>query len=161
MKANRIKIILLILLLGTFVMIFKFSNQNGEKSGNISRTITDIVTKNAKVIQTLEQKEKEKVLKQIENIIRKMAHFLIYKIVGLLLMGVMSIYPLTNKKRISISITIGTIYASLDEIHQAFIPERTARVTDVMIDTLGVILGILCVLAIKKLIQKREENKVT
>lgn len=161
MKASITKAILLILLLGTFFTIFRFSNQDGEKSGNISRKITNIVTKNIESVQTLEQKEKEKVMKRIENMIRKTAHFLIYTVVGLLLMGIMSRYKIENKKKVIISLIIGVIYASLDEIHQAFIPERTARVTDVIIDALGLILGILCIIAIEKQIKKVKETKVT
>ena len=76
-------------------------------------------------------------------------------------MGIMSRYKIENKKKVIISLIIGVIYASLDEIHQAFIPERTARVTDVIIDALGLILGILCIIAIEKQIKKVKETKVT
>ena len=43
------------------------------------------------------------------------------------------------------------IYAMLDEIHQAFVPGRGALITDVMLDTLGVITGIFISLLIIKL----------
>ena len=57
-KINILRAILIILLLMMFETIFNFSNQNGEKSGSISREITEKVTKNIKAIQKLEKSEK-------------------------------------------------------------------------------------------------------
>lgn len=161
MKSNIIKVILVILLLGTFLIIFKFSNQTGEESGGISKKITEMITKNIESIQNLEKNEKKEKLDHIEHIIRKIAHFTIYTIVGLLMMGVLTIYHKEKSFKIRISLIIGVLYAILDEIHQAFIPERTARVTDVIIDACGVILGILLVMTIEKLAQKVKKEKVT
>lgn len=159
MKINILRVILILLLLETFFIIFGFSNQNGEESGGVSKRVTATVTKNIKSIQDLEKKQKENVLQRIESIIRKIAHFSIYTVVGLLLMGIMSTYKLKENHRIGISMIIGMIYASSDEIHQAFIPERTAKITDVMIDSMGVLLGILCVLLVIKLVEKiRNKN---
>lgn len=154
MKINILRAILILLLLGTLFSIFGFSSQNGEESGGLSKRVTEAVTKNVKSIQNLEENKKENALHRIESVIRKIAHFSIYTVVGLLLMGLMSTYQLTENNRISLSLIIGVIYASSDEIHQAFIPQRTAAVADVMIDSMGVLLGILCVLLAIKLIQK-------
>lgn len=154
MKINILRAILILLLLGTLFSIFGFSSQNGEESGGLSKRVTEAVTKNVKSIQNLEEDKKISALKRIESVIRKIAHFSIYTVVGLLLMGLMSTYQLKENNRISLSLIIGGIYASSDEIHQAFIPERTATITDVMIDSMGVLLGILSVLLAIKLIQK-------
>lgn len=156
MKVNIIKVVLIILLLGTFFMIFKFSNQTGEESGGISQKITEIITRNIDNIQNLEENQKEEKMKQIEHLIRKIAHFTIYTVVGILIMGVLTIYKVKKYNKMKVSLIIGVGYAILDEIHQAFIPERTARVTDVIIDACGVILGILFVFAIEKVIQKKK-----
>lgn len=154
MKVNIIRAILILLLLGTFFTIFGFSNQNGEKSGRLSQKVTEVITKNIKSVQNLDKEQRENVLHRMEKIIRKIAHFSIYTVVGLLLMGLMSTYQLKENNRISISLIIGVIYASTDEIHQAFIPARTAQMTDVIIDSMGVLLGILCAWLITKLLQK-------
>lgn len=65
--------------------------------------------------------------------IRKSAHFTEYGILGLLLrrtgLHVFSI----------IAFLVG--YASLDELHQSFIPGRSAALTDVGIDTAGGLTG--------------------
>ena len=142
-KINILRAILIILLLMMFETIFNFSNQNGEKSGSISREITEKVTKNIKAIQKLEKCEKEKVLTKIEHYISKLAHFSLYFIVGILTMSLMCTFDLKNVKRIFIGLGIGVFYAASDEFHQIFIPDRTASIFDIIIDSCGVFCGII------------------
>ena len=164
MKLNIIRTILIILLLGTFYIIFGFSSQNSTQSAGISRKITNIITANIKSIQEKDDKAKEEILYKIEHIIRKIAHFSIYTVVGLLMMSLMSTYKLKQSKRIWISLIVGVLYASSDEIHQYFVPGRSARVFDVMIDSAGVCLGICIVIFVlwiarKVMERKKKENK--
>ena len=48
-------------------------------------------------------------------------------------------------------LTISFFYAFLDEIHQYFVPYRYFDVLDLMIDTVGVVLGFISYLLAKKL----------
>ena len=146
MKINILRAILIILLILQMWIIFGFSNQNGEKSGSISRKITEAVTKNISSIQNLEKNEKEEVLRKIEHIIRKVAHFSLYTIIGILLMSLMSTYKIKQRKRVLISGSIGLLYAVSDEIHQSFIPGRGPQIGDVGIDFCGVMVGMCIVL---------------
>ena len=143
MKINILRAILIALLITQMWVIFGFSGQNGEESGSISRKITETVTQNIGSIQNLEKEEKERVLGKIEHIIRKLAHFSLYAIIGILLMSLMSTYKLKQKNRILVSGSIGLLYAISDEVHQAFIPGRGPQIGDVGIDFAGVIIGIL------------------
>ena len=142
MKINILRAVLVFLLLGTFYIIFGFSGQDGKQSESISRQITENITKNIKMIHKLDKKEKEQKLNVIEYIIRKIAHFLLYTIVGILLMSLMCTYNLKTKIRIGTTSIIGLLYAISDEIHQSFIPDRSPQITDVIIDFVGVIFGI-------------------
>ena len=146
MKINILRIALILLLLGTFYIIFGFSSQDGETSGGISRNITNTILQFSNKYNTLKQEEKEQIADKTERIIRKIAHFSIYTLVGLLLMGILSTYPIKENWRILLSVCLGMMYATSDEIHQSFTPGRTPKITDVYIDTLGVILGILLIL---------------
>ena len=157
MKKNITRIILAILLLGTFYIIFGFSGQDGEESSGLSRKETEFITDN---IFQLSNESKIHRIDQLEYIIRKLAHFSIYTVVGILLMGFVSTYEIEKIKKIYISIVVGIIYATSDEIHQAFIPDRSARLTDVIIDTMGIVLGIIIVLIFMKLVYKRIHNAV-
>lgn len=158
MKKNILRAILMLLLLSTFFIIFGFSSQDGEKSGNISKKITEEIITRIPQIQEKEQNEREAITLRIEKVIRKIAHFSIYTAVGLLLMALISTFEMKEKNRIIISLIIGIIYASSDEIHQSFVPERSPMITDVMIDTMGVMLGILLIMLGKAIIKKYKKD---
>ena len=38
---------------------------------------------------------------------------------------------------------IGSFYAASDELHQLFVPGRSGEIKDVLLDSLGVLLGVL------------------
>ena len=153
-KINILRIIIIILILGTFGIIFGFSSQDSEKSSGISRKITEVLTSNIKSIQEKPKAKREKILDRIESIIRKIAHFSIYTVVGILLMILFKTYNIGEMNGLSASLIIGVIYASFDEIHQCFIPGRGPQVTDIVIDSMGVLFGILLVLLIQKIYKK-------
>lgn len=154
MKLNIIRGILILALIGTFSIIFGFSNQDSKTSGGISQKVTDILVKYIPAIQNAEEPQKQEMIDRTESVVRKIAHFSIYTLVGILLMGLMSTYKLKELDRIATSLIIGMIYASTDEIHQAFIPGRGPLITDVILDTLGVITGIFLLMLIIELFGK-------
>ena len=160
-KINILRAILIILLIMVFIAIFNFSSQDGEKSGTLSREVTNRVTKDIKSIQELEENKKEEVLSKIEHIIRKIAHFSIYTLVGILMMSLMSTYNLKQIKRVGISFGVGVLYAISDEFHQSFTPDRTPLATDVCIDSCGVLVGIGIIIILLKLIKKIKNDKLT
>ena len=81
MRINILRAILIVLLLGTFSIIFGFSSQDSKESSGISRKVTIFLTQNIKYIQEKNDIEKEEILSRIESIVRKIAHFSIYTIV--------------------------------------------------------------------------------
>ena len=103
MKINIIRIVLFILILTTFITIFRFSSQDGQTSSSLSKEVTENVTKRINKIQNLEETERKNVLSRIEKIIRKIAHFSLYTIVGILLMSLACTYEFTELKRGGIS----------------------------------------------------------
>lgn len=144
LKRNIIRIILILLLLWTFYIIFGFSSQDGEVSGGLSQKITQII------VNIFNIQEDENIVLRLEKIIRKIAHFSIYTVVGILLMALLSTYNMKQRNAAISTFIIGIIYASSDEIHQSFIPGRSARITDVLIDTMGVLMGILLIMIVIK-----------
>jgi VanZ family protein len=74
----------------------------------------------------------------IHHYIRKCAHFSEYFILSLLVLrGIRAGRPGTRFAWALAVIAIVACYASLDELHQRFVPGRTAAVGDVLIDTSG------------------------
>lgn len=126
----------------------------------MARKIVDVFpyTKN------LKEETKNKIVEKSQPIIRKGAHLSIYTLVGIFIMSYISTYKIHLKYKFLISILVGLIYASSDEIHQSFIPGRTASIIDVGIDTAGVFLGIILVLIIisvyKALTEKQTTNNI-
>lgn len=161
MKITIVRIILVILILLNFITIFGFSEQDGVHSGGLSRKVTLVILNVFDDYNEPLSEEQEVQVENVQHVIRKLAHFTIYAILGLLLMSLAETFDFTNKKRIILSLLVGILYASLDEFHQSFIPGRTAAVTDVLIDTAGVITGILFIFLVLKIIQSKRKKKKT
>ncbi len=154
MKLYIIRGILITALIAIFVTIFGFSNQNSETSSRLSQKVANFVVEFIPSIKNMPEPEKENVVDRIESIIRKIAHYSIYTLVGILLMSLMSTYKIKELDRIAVSLIIGVIYASIDEIHQAFVPGRGPLITDVILDSMGVLTGIFIVMLVYKIICK-------
>ena len=61
--------------------------------------------------------------------------------------------------RIAVSLIIGVIYASTDEIHQVFVPGRGPLITDVILDSIGVLTGIFIVMLVLKVYMEINNRK--
>ena len=164
MKRTLFRITMLILLGLTFISIFNFSNQDGKESSGLSKKVARKIVDVFPYTKNLSEETKNKIVEKSQPIIRKGAHVSIYTLVGILMMSFISTYKIHLKYKFLISILVGLIYASSDEIHQSFIPGRTASIIDVGIDTAGVLLGIILVLIIisvyKALTEKETANSI-
>lgn len=150
---KKISIVLVLLWMST---IFYFSNQ----PATISTTQSD------KVINTINIMVKEnRVMKSILNklydskgasfIIRKSAHMISYGLLASLLF--IAIY--SHRKYISVSFkyafTISLLYAVSDEIHQYFVPGRACMLQDVLIDCIGMLIGLTLISVLYKFIMNK------
>lgn len=79
----------------------------------------------------------------LNRIVRKLAHLTEFTILGSLLYTILRRY-ITYGTVIK-TIGLGMLIASLDEFIQLFSPGRSSQISDVLIDTVGVIIGILIV----------------
>lgn len=150
MKIKKISLIVLLIIL--ILTIFLFSNQNGIKSEKTSDRFALTVLNGFEKIINIEIKDKESFVNNSRFIVRKLAHFTLY-----FLLGIITYLLLTNyidKKVILISIICVSLFAILDEVHQLFLVGRTARVYDVLIDIIGSSTGIL----LADLIRKKVSN---
>lgn len=75
----------------------------------------------------------------------KVLHFCGYGLLGILVYRALQTFPLATRTRLVIllSIALSSLYGMGDEIHQSFVPERSADLADVMADTLGSAAGVL------------------
>lgn len=144
MKSKTKKIITIILIIAWMILVFYFSNQASDDSSKLSGGITRAILNFFNILEgkTLEQQS------AIETVIRKLAHYSIYALGGILILLHVNLYKIKTNKKVIISWLIGTAYAITDEIHQLFVSGRSCELRDVCIDSLGVITGIIILLII-------------
>lgn len=131
------------------IIIFKFSSEDSGKSTGTSDFIIDTIININPFTRNLDDVKKEEIKENIKMPIRKLAHFSIYTVLGITTMLHMFTYAISKSKKMGSSLVIGMLYAISDEIHQLFVPGRSGQITDVCIDTIGVLFGIGIVLVIQ------------
>ena len=80
------------------------------------------------------------------HLVRKLAHFCEYTLEGFLLMLCMRVYSRRPLRHISVPMLGGVLTAMADETIQIYSPGRSSQVTDVWLDSAGVLVGILIAL---------------
>lgn len=151
---KKTRLIFFVLTMATFITIFIFSNQNGEESGATSRGFTKAIIEALPMTKYLDEGRKIEFIENIQIVVRKLAHFSIYTVLGINLMGFINTYDEVRRNdKILITIFVGVMYAVSDEFHQMFSGGRTPAIGDVCIDSLGVLFGLMiyCVLNTIKL----------
>ena len=159
MKKIIIRTIFMLLLLATFAIIFKFSSQIAEESDDISNGVLRKIIDVFPYTKELSEEIKIKMVEHGNPIIRKLAHFSIYALVGVWIMAFMSTFDIRLYKKWIISMLVGVLYAASDEFHQSFVPGRGPSIVDVGIDSLGVLTGILAVLIIISIYRALKSDK--
>jgi len=149
MKKLRVKWLLVI---AWMIIIFVFSNQPAVVSDGSSQTIV-------KIFKALGLNLNSVFGDLADFAVRKSAHFLEYLTFSLLIYNACrDTYSVSR----SILIAVGLVfcYAGTDEIHQLFVPGRTGRFRDVMIDTSGGATAMLIVYLhyLKKNLSLHKEN---
>ena len=163
-KLLAIRIILIILTLSVMAVIFILSADNAAESDAKSEIFSDSLTYKILEIFSLSEEQIQQVIKLSVVIVRKAAHFTEYAALGFLLSSVCMSFYVKLKLLIPISFLTGSLYAVSDEIHQYFVPGRSCQLSDMILDSSGVLAGILFLLILVsafRFIQKRREPDLT
>lgn len=123
------RLVLLLVAICSIATMLYFSSRTAEISSQQSQMIVDII----KLIG----------IEPSSYFIRKLAHFTIFVIIGFCVSMFIGSYDMNKIISTLLSFTLTTGYACIDEYIQTFIPGRNGSINDVMIDTSGVIIGIL------------------
>lgn len=106
------------------VVIFRFSMATGAESSSLSGRISDF-------------------LHMPEFLVRKAAHVTEYMVLTLFIcLGLRVGFRLNTKKTMIFMGVIAVLYAASDEIHQLFVNARSGKFTDVLIDSIGIVIAI-------------------
>jgi len=144
-KPRKLFVIITFFLAFTLMcMIFILSNQpavqSSELSGSIIKKILELIGINISQL-----------------LIRKAAHACEFCLLAFLFSNLFSLCE--NKKWHVFSFVSTVLYACTDEIHQIFIPGRAGRVSDILIDAAGALIGIAVYYLIIIIIQTVRRKK--
>lgn len=160
---KKIKYIKCIIAIICCIIIFSFSAVPATASTKQSKGLTYNVIKLLNG-NKLTEKELAKLTKIVNPVIRKIAHFSIYMILAIftyMFIEELNIKSKSEKERLRKNILYTCIfcliYAIFDEIHQIYVPGRTGKVIDVIIDTLGACTGITIILIRNKFNYKNKD----
>ena len=134
------KIISFIVLILWMIVIFSFSSADANKStGTSDKVITTMIEIKDKITNNeTPNNEKEIIVKNSSFYIRKIAHVTEYLILGFLMFNLLNQYSVTN---IYYAIGLSILYSCTDEFHQLFISGRSGSIRDVLIDSIGILIG--------------------
>lgn len=140
------------LVIGWMGVIFSFSAQNNEQSNELSSSVLD------RIISFFAVNADEEAIEFLSVLIRKIAHFSIYMILGILLfLLIRAGYGIKGRRSVILPAFVSLLYAFTDEFHQVFVSGRSGQITDVIIDFFGSAGGILVSVFIGKVLERRRK----
>jgi len=119
------------------VVIFLFSNQSSDDSGQLSYGIAE------KLILLINSQASREVVSQAEASLRILAHGCSFFILAILISWSFTEIAVEDIRNALLTFVISALYAASDEIHQSFVPGRASQWSDFFIDAAGIILAIL------------------
>ena len=133
--------------LAIMYIIYSFSGQTGEESGNLSYEVSVKIVEigNQVLDKGLQDWEISEVAASIEYPVRKLAHMSEYFILAVAVSFPFYVYGLRGFPLMVVAGLICVGFAAGDEYHQSFVDGRGPSVIDVGIDSIGVFFGILTV----------------
>lgn len=143
-KLWLLRILLTVLCIGAFVWIFSNSLQTGEASSEKSETVVDAVQNVAGVIapDSFVATAKGEDRAFLHDIIRKLAHFAEFALLGALLTWCYFSYT-RSKAFAFLPVALVWFTPIVDEFLQSFSSGRASELVDIFVDTAGGICGIL------------------
>lgn len=149
------KFIYIVLTLVIIISIYYLSSMNNKETNSLSK---GIVYKSIELVEHITHKEYDKrsIVNKLNYPIRKCAHFTIFLLLGISIFLFINTFNINIK--ILISILICIVFAILDETHQMFSLGRSSSILDILIDSMGSIVGIMIISKRLKVIDKTKKQ---
>lgn len=148
------------------MFIFGFSKDDGNTSSSLSLTITQKIVDIIEYNREYTEDEYNALVEKLHTPVRKAAHMAEYAVLAILIyipfminVYVQNIRIRKRKQIFFATFIICVIYSITDEIHQLFVPGRTGKASDVLVDSIGGLCGLLFLLCIHKLADRKVVRK--
>jgi len=158
---NKVNVILWLTNILWMLFIFYLSSQPARVSNNLSKKITILFvnfTKQVQEINFISQKH----FSEINDIIRQYAHVVVYIVLAIFVVNALRGSGMNVLMSCLLAFLISVIFACSDEIHQMFVPGRGVQLQDLIMDCIGVLLGLaiytICTLFFKKVIKSKGKD---
>ena len=160
-KLKIVGIVIFTFIIACMIAIFMFSSQNNTNTNDLSKKVTGKIARfiffdyDKMSVQT-----KIEIISELNKFVRKLAHFTMYFMLGFCLFTGSLLFKLKNRYRFLVAMATSVVYAISDEVHQLFVSGRTAQVRDVIIDSCGTLLGVICCFALFAVAEKVLHKKI-
>lgn len=136
-------------------VIFAFSAQTKEESSAVSESLSyRMVSSTGHFFHwNLDEEQMREIANTIEYFVRKGAHMTEFAILSVLLFVWLGLWEMALLRRSVAAFLATAVYAASDEIHQLFVAGRSGRISDVLIDSSGALLGVIVFILLGRLIQ--------
>ena len=153
MKRYTGKISFIITLLWVAV-IFSFSLQPATTSSEVSRGVGEWLVET--FVPFLSERLEAMPVEQLEflhTLLRKAGHFSEFFVLGVLAM--LSVLQTKVRYRLLSALSFCALVAAVDETIQLFVSGRSGQVTDVVLDSVGALCGIVVFVRVRKIFVKK------
>lgn len=165
MRIERKQAILLVLTILWMAFIFSFSARPADESTQMSLSVGKWIGQSlVPGYDRWNETEQETFARNIDYPVRKCAHASEYAVLGIMLSSLALSFDKPGEggmaipwKRIMAATLTGILYAASDEFHQLFVPGRSGQFTDVLIDSMGLLMGIIFALLAVRYCRKRRK----
>lgn len=151
--------VFLILTVVWMAVIFSFSAKPADESESQSLRAGKIVCSIfVPGYDNMSEQEQIFMAESIDYPVRKAAHATEYAILAGLMLGIV-VTSSINWKHLLEVVIVAVVYASTDEFHQLFVPGRSGRFMDVLIDATGALAGVVFIFIVYRLNNKVKIKK--
>lgn len=138
------------LLIAWMLLIFNLSAQTATESSDVSGGFSyKLASFFIKGFEDKTQEEQLEIIKKMSFPIRKTAHFCIFAGLSAVAFLNISFFEMRYFTKNVLAFCFSSLYAASDEYHQKFVLGRSCELRDWLIDTVGVLVGLLfCVVVV-------------
>lgn len=150
---KAVSIVSLFMAIGWMLLIISFSSDPADISSSKSKAVLERVEP---AVEKMEESLKIQIADdgRLHFYVRKNAHMFNYFVLAVLVATCIRMSGVKGFRSYILAYIIVTLFSAVDEYYQTFIPGRSGEVRDVMVDNVGVVMGLVAARllpAIKKL----------